>query len=143
MPLPLTCRVPAVNLAHSLKELCCTKLAAFHLLLLKFFISNFCHYNYNVSEFPLWHSGLMIQLVSVAAQVQTPIWFNELTDPALPQLQLRFNPWSRNFPVPRYDGNKKKNYNVSYCRLFGMILFGTLCFLDLDVWLGNIQLFSN
>ena len=29
-------------------------------------------------EFPLWHSGLMIQLISVEAPVQSPAWHSEL-----------------------------------------------------------------
>ena len=51
----------------------------------------------NQVEFLLWHNGMdQWHLCSTTTQVWAPAWHSGLKDLALPQQQLRSNPWPRN-----------------------------------------------
>ena len=56
--------------------------------------------------------------VTGEAQVGSPAWRSGLKDPALPRLQLRFNPWPRELPYAAGAGIiKRKKENTSGCPL--------------------------
>ena len=56
----------------------------------------------------MWHSGLMIQLISVVALVPFPAWLQWFKDPALLQQWLRFSPWPRELPHAVGKAEKEK-----------------------------------
>ena len=52
--------------------------------------------------------------VAAEARVRSPAWLSGLKDPALPQLQFRFNPWPRNFHKPGVHPLKNNNNKNFY-----------------------------
>ena len=72
-------------------------------------------------EFLLWHSSLRIQhCLSGAGLIPCPVQW--VKDPALTQLQLRFNPWPRNVHRPQVrplKKKKKKRIQIRAATVFG------------------------
>ena len=75
----------------------------------------------HVREFSLWHSGLIIWLVSVAFLVQSPARQQWVKDLALPQ-RLRSDPWPGNFHMPRVQPKKEKK-KINHVKVNNSVVF--------------------
>ena len=76
----------------------------------------------SASELLLWHSGLRTWYCLCGSTGLTPGQAQQLKDVELPQLWhrsqlwLRFNPWTKNFHMPRLWQEKKMSATLPTCK---------------------------